>query len=114
MANFWRILHEKWNDMSPLEAAAFALWGVNYIHPFAEGNGRSSRALAYFIICVKLDYWLPGSDTITEQIRIVHRSNYCEILNRMDKAMKSDGTTDLTEMVALLDQLMLVQLRSAP
>jgi Fic family protein len=31
---------------SALERAAYALWRFNWIHPFAGGNGRTSRALA--------------------------------------------------------------------
>jgi Fic family protein len=114
MMRFWDNLHRLWDRMSPIESAAYALWGVNHIHPFAEGNGRASRALTYFILCSKLGDWLPGSVTVTEQIRIQHRPRYCEILSRMDQAMDRDGLTDLSEMVALLDELLLNQLQSAP
>lgn len=114
MKQFWENLHGGWADMSELESAAYALWGVNHIHPFAEGNGRSSRALAYFVLCAKFADWLPGSNTLTEQIRITHRDRYCDILNRMDHKMDGRGMTDLAEMVAFLDELLTVQLRSAP
>ncbi len=114
MEQFWNNLRRLWGRMTALESAAFALWSVNHIHPFAEGNGRSSRALCYFILCTKFGEWLPGNLTITEQIRTTERSRYCEILNRMDKAMSSDGMTDLTEMVAFLDELLVKQLQSAP
>lgn len=114
MQRFWDNLHRLWSRMTALESAAFALWGVNHIHPFAEGNGRSSRALAYFILCQKFGDWLPGSLTVTEQIRLNERPRYCEILNRMDHAMDGEGLTDLKEMVALLDELLVKQLQSAP
>lgn len=113
MERFWGNLHRLWGRMSPLESAAYALWGVNHIHPFAEGNGRSSRALAYFVLCSKFGDWLPGSVTVTEQIRIHHRPRYCEILSRMDDSKDRDGLTDLGEMVGFLDELLLNQLRSA-
>ena len=114
MSRFWDNLHRLWGRMSELESAAYALWGVNHIHPFAEGNGRSSRAIAYFIMCVKFGDWLPGSLTVTEQIRVHHRQEYCDILNRMDGKMDKDGLTDLSEMVAFLGRLLLAQLQSAP
>jgi len=114
MDQFWDNLHRLWGRMGPLESAAYALWAVNHIHPFAQGNGRASRALTYFIMCKKLDDWLPGSLTVPEQIRIHHRPRYCEILNRMDGGIDKDGLTDLTEMVAFLDELLVDQLRSAP
>lgn len=114
MQRFWEQLGRLWERMSALESAAFALWSVNHIHPFAEGNGRSSRALTYFVLCTKLGYWLPGNLTITEQIRTTERKRYCDILNRMDHAMDREGMTDLAEMVVLLDELLVKQLQSAP
>jgi hypothetical protein len=113
MTRFWDNLHRLWGRMNALESAAFAIWGVNHIHPFVEGNGRSSRALCYFILCVKFEFWLPGSNTVPEQIRILHRDRYCEILGRMDAAMDGDGLTDLGEMTTLLGELLQKQLESA-
>lgn len=113
MARFWDNLHRLWSRMSPLESAAFALWGVNNIHPFVEGNGRASRALCYFILCKRFSDWLPGSLTVPEQIRIHHRQRYCEILNHMDHAIDTEGMTDLRDMVAFLDELLVAQLQSA-
>ncbi len=114
MLTFWDNLHRLWGRMSPLESAAYALWGVNHIHPFAQGNGRSSRALAYFIMCLKFGHWLPGSLTVTEQIRMHHRDEYCDILSKMDAAKDADALTDLKEMVEFLDRLLVRQLTSAP
>lgn len=114
MGQFWTNLSDNWSRMSAVESAAYSLWGVNHIHPFVEGNGRSARALAYFILCTKFDYWLPGSLTITEQIRMTHRSEYCEILGRMDKNRNTEGITDLAEMVQFLERLLLTQLQSVP
>ena len=113
MAQFWNVLAQDYLTLSPLECAAFALWGVNHIHPFVEGNGRSSRALAYFILCNKLEFWLPGKLAITEQIRLHHRSEYCDILGRMDGKKLGSGRTDLTEMTAFLDRLLTEQLKTA-
>ena len=31
--------------------AAYALWLVNHIHPFRDGNGRTARGAAYLILC---------------------------------------------------------------
>jgi hypothetical protein len=114
MARFWGNLDRLWNRMSPVEAAAYAIWAVNHIHPFMEGNGRSSRALCYFIICVKYQLWLPGSLSLPEQIRLHHRPRYCEILGRMDVAMDADGMTDPQEMTDFLNELLTDQLKSVP
>jgi len=113
MARFWGNLGRLWDRMSPVEAAAYAIWAVNHIHPFLEGNGRSSRALCYFIISVKYEFWLPGSVSLPEQIRLHHRPRYCEILGRMDGKMDGDGLTDLAEMTDFLNGLLANQLSSA-
>lgn len=39
-----------WDD---LVLGAFALWKINWIHPFVEGNGRTARALCHYIVCAK-------------------------------------------------------------
>jgi len=114
MARFWDNLDRLWDRLSPVETAALAIWAVNHIHPFMEGNGRSSRALCYFILCVKLGAWLPGSLSLPEQIRLHHRPEYCEILGRMDAAMDENGMTDLGEMTAFLNDRITDQLRSVP
>lgn len=31
--------------------AAYVMWGVNWIHPFADGNGRTALAACYFVVC---------------------------------------------------------------
>lgn len=35
---------------SPFEVAAFALWRLNWIHPFEDGNGRTARALTHLVL----------------------------------------------------------------
>lgn len=45
-------------DRSALHLAAFVMWKVNWIHPFSGGNGRTSRALSYLVLCSRLGYKL--------------------------------------------------------
>lgn len=101
-----------WGRMGPIETAAYALWAVNHIHPFAEGNGRSSRAFSYFILCYRLGAWLPGNRTIMELIRNGNRPEYCQILRRMDGTSGPNLLPDLVEMTAFLDRLLLEQVGS--
>lgn len=60
-------VNENWGK-SPIYLAAYALWQLNWIHPFTDGNGRTSRALSYMILCIRLGYRLPGTNTIPDQI----------------------------------------------
>jgi len=56
------------NNKSPVHLAAYLMWRHNWIHPFFGGNGRTSRAVSYLVLCAKLGYVLPGERTITDQI----------------------------------------------
>jgi Fic/DOC family/Transposase DDE domain len=54
MDAFFSLIHENWTIVDhPTALAAFALWNLNYIHPFIEGNGRTARAACYYLICMK-------------------------------------------------------------
>jgi hypothetical protein len=114
MEAFIDLLHKNWAAYTPTEVAAYALWGVNHVHPFCEGNGRTARALSYYVLCKKLGRWLPGTKTVLELIRTQHRDHHCEILQRMHDARKRPTMeTDLVEMTQLIDQLVLEQLKVA-
>src|SRR3954465_9477685 len=86
MEEFLTILHRDWARMDELQAAAYTLWAVNHIHPFCDGNGRTSRALCYFVLCRKMGQWLRGETTIMELIRTEAHEQYCAILQRMHAA----------------------------
>ncbi len=60
-------VNDNWG-LSAVHLAAYVLWKLNWIHPFADGNGRTARAVSYVVFSVKLDSLLPGSPTIPEQI----------------------------------------------
>jgi Fic family protein len=52
----------------PLHLASYVMWRLNWIHPFTDGNGRTSRAVSYLVLCIRLRALLPGKLTIPEQI----------------------------------------------
>jgi Fic family protein len=52
----------------PIHLTAYVLWRLNWIHPFTDGNGRTARAVAYLVLCIRLGYRLPGTKTIPELI----------------------------------------------
>src|SRR5690348_9288592 len=64
---FCDYINENW-VRSPIHLASYALWKLNWIHPFMDGNGRTSRVVSFVILCVRLGYRVPGSLTIPEQI----------------------------------------------
>jgi Fic family protein len=103
-------VNEKWKEKSPLHLAAYVMWKLNWIHPFTDGNGRTSRAAAYLILCTKLGYVLPGHRTIPDQIA-ENKMPYYKALEAADEAWNR-GVIDLTAMKALLSSMLAEQLKA--
>jgi fido (protein-threonine AMPylation protein) len=48
MDRFFSLIHENWSNPKmdhPTLLPAYALWRLNWIHPFVEGNGRTASLL---------------------------------------------------------------------
>jgi Fic family protein len=92
-----------------LERAAYALWRFNWIHPFGGGNGRTSRALAYQIICMQDGVMMPGSPSMPVLI-YQNRHEYVRALRAADAALAAAGANDFSEMNAFLRDMLVRQL----
>jgi Fic family protein len=101
-------VNAKWTEKSPLHLASYVMWKLNWIHPFTDGNGRTSRAASYLILCLKLGYLLPGKLTIPEQIS-ADKTPYYKALEAADIAW-GEGRIDLTAMKELLGSMLAAQL----
>jgi Fic family protein len=86
------------------------MWRLNWIHPFTDGNGRTSRALSYALLSVKLGYVLPGSPTIPQQIE-EDNSHYIEALEIADAAAV-EGKEGIREMELMVRAMLARQLMS--
>ena len=84
------------------------MWRLNWIHPFADGNGRTSRILSYVVLSIRLGYRLPGTPTIPEQIGD-NRDPYFEGLDAADGASK-EGRVDVSAMEQMLQAMLAKQL----
>ena len=76
-----------WNQQSldAVTLAARVLWSINNIHPFVNGNGRTARATAYYVLCVKVGGPLPGRTILPELLRQEPvRTDYVEALRLAD------------------------------
>ncbi len=104
-------INEERGKRSALECAAYALWRFNWIHPFAGGNGRTSRALAYLIVCLEHGAMLPGTPTMASHI-YTHRDEYIRALRATDESERV-GALDLTTMAEFLQRMVTKQLASA-
>lgn len=113
MARFFDELQEIWHNGDALDAAAFALWRLNWVHPFKNGNGRTARAFCYTCLCARLGVIsLPGKDTIIDQI-MASRDVYEACLRDGDKAAANGDRRNLKSMRAYLDGLLQKQIQSS-
>jgi Fic family protein len=112
MDRLFSLIHENWtiND-HPTLLAAFALWRLNWIHPFVEGNGRTARAACYYLLCMKAGRLLPGKKIVPERIR-ENRGPYYAALQSADRAW-NDGRYDVTDLAVYLEELLRDQLLEA-
>jgi Fic family protein len=103
-------VNDNWESRSALHLAAFVMWRLNWIHPFADGNGRTSRILSYLVLCVRTGWLLPGIPTIPDQI-VDNRTPYFDALDAADAAWRDDKL-DVTKMEDLLGGMLAKQLTS--
>jgi Fic family protein len=109
MDRFFSLIHENWTIIDhPSWLAAFALWRLNWIHPFVEGNGRTARAACYYLLCMKAGGLLPGKKIVPERIR-ENRAPYYAALQTADLAW-DDGRYDVTGLAVYLEGLLQSQL----
>ena len=102
-------VNENWHRTA-IHLAAYILWRLNWIHPFDDGNGRTSRIVSYIVLLVKIGRDLGGSPTITDLI-VEHRSDYFAALDAADTKLRKQ-IMDVGAMEALLSSLLAKQLTS--
>lgn len=111
MAMFIDEVNRNWDNSDPVVLACFVLWKLNAIHPFVNGNGRTARVAAYFVLCLKSGQWLPGEIILPELIRR-NRQEYVAALKHADASVVA-GQLDLTALHVLLSRLLGEQLPPA-
>lgn len=100
-------VNDHWS-LSPVHLSAYILWRLNWIHPFRDGNGRTSRASSYLVLCARLGFRLPGVQTIPERIA-VSKDDYYDALDAADAAW-TQGQLDVTLMEQMLSKHLAAQL----
>lgn len=104
-------VNEHWSSSNAVHLAAYVLWKLNWIHPFADGNGRTARAVSYVVLSTKLDSLLPGAPTIPEQIA-GNKKPYYDALEAADKRLM-EGKVDVSDLEKMLGAMLSTQLLSA-
>jgi Fic family protein len=108
MDRFIVTIQENWYVWEATDLAAYGLWRLNWIHPFVEGNGRTARAVCYYLLCVRGGALLPGKKIVPERIRET-RVEYEMALKAADRAW-DEGNLDFNIMEKYLAKLLQAQL----
>lgn len=112
MDRFFSIIHENWTILDqPTMLPAYALWRLNWIHPFVEGNGRTARAACYYLMCLRQRRLLPGRKIVPERIR-ENLEPYYAALRAADHQWEA-GHFNVSELAAYLEGLLIKQLIDA-
>lgn len=113
MLGFCSYLNANWGDRDLVHLAAFCMWRLNWIHPFVNGNGRTTRALSYLILCMKYGNLLPAKNSVATQI-INQKPNYNTALAYADQvyAASQDTNAALVQMERLIGQLLKEQIKA--
>jgi Fic family protein len=106
--NLCDYVNENWQNSTPIHLASYVMWRLNWIHPFADGNGRTSRIASYIVLSVRAGAILPGTPTIPDQIA-GNRNPYFDALDAADVAWR-EGRVDVSKMEELLGALLAQQL----
>lgn len=110
VAEMCAFVNGHWAEWSAIRLSAYILWRMNWIHPFADGNGRTARMISYVVLCAKLRNVLAGVPTIPDQIA-ADKDPYYAALEKADDSWKRDILA-LSEMEAMLERMLRIQLQS--
>jgi len=109
MDRFFSLIHENWDVLNhPTLLPAYALWRLNWIHPFVEGNGRTARAACYYLLCMRQERLLHGRKIVPERIRD-NRAPYYAALQEADRHW-NEGHFNVSALAAYLEGLLTSQL----
>jgi len=111
MNGFVNEVNHAWQNSDAVVLAAFVLWRLNYIHPFINGNGRTARALCYYVVCIKAGGLLKGETALPELIR-QNRKEYVDLLQKTDAAYLENKSDYLDALHKFLVRLLEEQLQS--
>lgn len=105
-------INDRFHTASPITLCAYTMWRLNWIHPFDDGNGRTSRAVAYFVLGASVGYRLPGRVTIPELIA-ANKAPYYRALELIDDSARREDEPALTPMKELIEGYLAKQLADA-
>lgn len=104
-------ISQNWEEKNAIYLSSYVLWKMNWIHPFADGNGRTARIVSYVVLSIKMDSLLPGIPTIPDQIA-ADKKPYYTALEQADREWRLEKI-DLSAMTSMMESMLAIQLFKA-
>ena len=98
-----RYVNQHWTA-KPVHLCAYLMWRCNWIHPFFDGNGRTTRALSYLVFLARLGFEPGGTPTFVDMIAS-DKQPYYQALDDADAAWL-ESRLDVSTMEALVSKLL--------
>jgi Fic family protein len=110
MDEFTNEVNRNWDRIDPISLAVYVYWRINYIHPFINGNGRTARVAAYYVLCLKNGGILKGEPTLPALLKR-ERTSCCEFL-QIAHAAHNAGSLNLQPLADIFNRLLGEQMAS--
>jgi Fic family protein len=113
MAGLCDYINKVWDQADLIHLSSYVMWRLNWIHPFRNGNGRTSRAAAYMVLNIKHGRLLPSKNSIIAQI-VEDRQPYYDALRYADDVTKATGDeiAGLQPMQTLMAKMLKEQIKA--
>lgn len=114
MLAFCQYVNTMWDQKDLVHLSAFCLWRLNWIHPFKNGNGRTSRAISYLVLNMRHGQILPAREMVVKAI-VENKLEYHAVLRMADTIFSAtnDIEKSIAPVEAFLTKLLIAQIRSA-
>ncbi len=106
-------VNNNWQKRDLIHLSAYCLWRINWIHPFRNGNGRTSRAVSYLVMCARHGELLPAKNTVVQQI-VQNKQQYQQALRQADTIYAQSNNVDqaMAPLEAWITHLLTEQLKA--
>jgi Fic family protein len=113
MGTMCQYVNQNWDNRDLVHLSAYCLWRLNWIHPFRNGNGRTSRAVSYMVLCARFGALLPAQNTVVQQIA-QNKGPFQNALRAADQIYAAGQQIDsaMMQLEQWITQLLKEQLRS--
>jgi Fic family protein len=95
-----------------IHVASYAIWRLNWIHPFEDGNGRTSRALGYLLLSIHSGMFDTASPALPDRI-YREKLKFYRCLEAADVAYKKKKRIRIQQLENFVKKHYLAQLRES-